>query len=172
MALVLENLNLQIAHFKNFREFIPNLNECCVTTIDTLLELGVLEVSTAFECAVANVGGHQVVSLSKGDLLRNGKYSDAKLSTVRTAKGGTYYGASIKGIYNKVGTLRVQVYERKQNKFYYFAIPRRAYSHISKLSNIEIPFELDGTPRRVPMRSVAMNWWRYEVKTFDEMAKK
>jgi hypothetical protein len=55
------------------------------------------------------------------------------------------------------------VYEREQDKFYYFRIPHRAYSHISSSSNIEIPFELDGTPRKVPMRPVKVNWWLYEV---------
>jgi hypothetical protein len=68
--------------------------------------------------------------------------------------------------------LRVQVYERKQNQFFYFAIPRRAYKNIPKTSNIEIPFELDGTPRRTPRRKVYVNWWRYEEDSWKDMALK
>jgi hypothetical protein len=172
MATKLENLQLEIAHFNNFKPYVPGAASLCDQTMQTLLEFGGLQVSTLFEHALAAVGGHTVVSLNKGDLLRNGKYSDAKLSSVRTSGRGKTYTAPVKSIHNKVGSLRVQVYERKQNKFYYFVIPRRAYIDVPKSSNIEIPFELDGTPRRVPCRAVYVNWWRYEVKTWEAMATK
>ena len=141
-------------------------------TVHKLLNMGILQVSTAFEHALAEAGDHEVVSLDRGDLYRDGAYSDAKLSSVRTSGYGKRYSAPVTNIFNKTGILRVQVYERKQGKFYYFAIPRRAYIDIPKTSNIEIPFELDGTPRRKPTRKVYVNWWRYEVKTWNEMAVK
>ncbi len=171
MATKIENLDLEIAHFDHFKERIPGYHACCGRTIRNLLELGIIQVSTAFEQALAEAGGHKVVSLDKGDLYRNGAYSDAKLSSVRTSGYGKQYGAPVTNIFNKTGTLRVQVYERKQNRFFYFAIPRRAYIEVPKTSNIEIPFELDGTPRRKPTRKVYVNWWRYEVKTWEDMAK-
>lgn len=172
MATKLQNLDLEIAHFQNCRQHIPRVNELCQTTIDRMLELGTLQISTWFEHAVAYRGGHTVVSLDKGDLLRNNKYSDAKLSTVRTSSRGKLYSAPVTNIFNKVGTLRVQVYERIQNRFYYFAIPRSAYKQIPKTSNIDIPFEKDGTPRRKPKREVKVNWWNYETKSFEDMANK
>ena len=170
MATKIENLDLEIAHFDHFKDRIPGYNACCEQTVRNLLELGIIQVSTAFEQALAQAGGHKVVSLDKGDLYREGAYSDAKLSTVRTSGYGKRYSAPVTNIFNKTGTLRVQVYERKQGRFYYFAIPRRAYIEIPKTSNLEIPFELDGTPRRKPARKVYVNWWRYEVKTWLEMA--
>ena len=172
MATKLENLDLEIAHFLHFVDRVPGMKACCRDTVKHLLELGVLQVSTAFEHALAQTGGHRVVSEDRGDLYRLGKYSDAKLSTVRTYSYGRGYSAPVTSIYNKTGTLRVQVYERKQDRFYYFAIPRRAYIDVPKSSNIEIPFELDGTPRRTPKREARVNWWRYEVSSWQEMAQK
>jgi hypothetical protein len=165
-----QNIELETAHFEHFLDKIPGIGQQCRTTIQYLLKLGILQVSTAFEQALANVGEHEVVGLDKGDLYKNGKYSDAKLSTVRTHNYGKAYCAPVMSIFNKTGTLRVQVYERKQNKFYYFAIPRRAYIHIPKTSNIDIPFQKDGTPRLTNRSTV--NWWKYKVDTWEEMALK
>ena len=172
MATKLENLHLELAHFDHFKSRVPGFDKVCNKTIEAIAQLGGLQISTLFEQALAITGGHQVVSLDRGDLYRDGSYSDAKLSSVRTSGYGQSYTAPVTRIFNKTGTLRVQVYERKQNRFFYFAIPRRAYIGVPKSSNIEIPFELDGTPRRVPMRKVYVNWWRYEVKTWEEMAVK
>lgn len=170
MATKIENQDLEVAHFNHFKHNIVGFNQLNESTVKCLLDMGVIQVSTAFERALADKGGHKLVSMDKGDLYRDGAYSDAKLSTVRTSGYGKQYSAPVTNIFNKTGTLRVQVYERKQNKFFYFAIPRRAYIEIPKSSNIEIPFELDGTPRRVPKRKVYVNWWRYEVKSWNEMA--
>lgn len=172
MATKLENLDLQIAHFNNFISQLPGIDQHCKDTVTYLLKLGIIEVSTAFEQVLGNIGGHAVVSKDKGDLYRNGKYSDAKLATVRTSGYGKSYRAPVTNIHGKTGVLRVQVYERKQNKFYYFAFPRHTYKDIPKSSNIDIPFELDGTPRRVPLRSVFVNWWKYEVPSLEIVAKK
>ena len=172
MATKMEHLLLETAHFNHFKERIPKFSELDERTVQALLELGVLQVSTAFEHALAHIGLHQVVSLDKGDLYRNGSYSDAKLSSVRTSGYGKQYSAPVTNIFNKTGTLRVQVYERKQNKFYYFAIPRRAYIDVPCSSNIEIPFEMNGDPRRVPRRRVYVNWWKYEVASWELMASK
>ena len=172
MATRLELLDLEVKHFLHFIDRIPGMNTCCKDTVKHLLELGVLQVSTAFEHALAQEGGHKVVSQDRGDLYRTGAYSDAKLSSVRTSGYGKKYSAQVSSIHNKTGVLRVQVYERKQDRFYYFAIPRRAYIDVPRTSNIEIPFELDGIPRRKPKRAVYVNWWRYEVQTWMEMAAK
>jgi len=165
MATKLENINLEIAHFKNFEKHIPNSDKFCCSTINTLLETGLIQVSTAFEHALANVGGLTVTSKDTEDLSDG---SDGKLSTVRHHRIGKSYDAPVTNIAGKTGTLRVQVYERKNNQFYYFCIPHDAYSHISRTSNIEIPFELDGTPRRISKSKV--NWWNYEVESFEKLS--
>lgn len=170
MATKLENLDLEIAHFEQFRQHLPRADEMCPQTVKILIELGMLQVSTAFEHVLATLGNTSVISEDHADLA-NG--DDGKLATVRTCSSGTCYSAPVTGTKNKTGALRVQVFERKQNKFYYFVIPFEAHSQIKGASNIEIPFELDGTPRRVPKRKkVLPNWWDSEVKNLDEVGTK
>ena len=168
MATKLENLDLEKAHFNHFKKHVPGMKKCCKKTVKTLLDLGVLQVSTAFEQAIASVSGNIVVSTDTADISDG---SDAKMCSVRTSGYGKRYSAPVTNITGKTGVLRVQVFERKQNKFYYFAVPHDAYKHIAKTSNIEIPFEIDGTPRIVPSRPVIQNWWNYEVKSFKKMCK-
>lgn len=90
--------------------------------------------------------------------------SDAKLISVRTSSKGKAYSAPITNIHQKRGLLRVVCYERKQDKFYFFLIPYESYKHIPKTSNIEIPFDLTGDPRR--KNKCKTNWWNYEQTTF------
>ncbi len=92
--------------------------------------------------------------------------SDAKSASARWH--GTSYGAPISDVFNKKGLLRCVVYERLQDKFYYFLIPHKAYENISKSSNIEIPFNLDGSPKRNPTARSLRNvdWWQFEVPDF------
>lgn len=172
MATKIEFLHLEIKHFLNFADKMPDAATWCKDTLESLLNQGFIQVSTVFEHAIAHVGGHKVISLDAADIddgTPGG--SDAKLATVRTSSYGKRYGAPVTSVSGKTGTLRVQVYERKQDKFYYFLIPNEAYKHIPKTSNIEIPFELDGTPRRQPRGRYIQNWWDYEVDTFEEMCK-
>jgi len=168
MATKLENLELEIAHYKNFEKHIPNSDKFCCSTVDMLLQSGLIQVSTAFEHALANLGGLTVTSKNTEDLSDG---SDAKLSTVRVHRSGKSYNAPVSNISGKTGILRVQVYERKTNQFYYFCIPRAAYEHIPPAGNIEISFELDGSPKKTPSRTVKQNWWDYEVSSFEELSK-
>ena len=160
MATKLENLELEVAHFNNISKYLPKSRNCCKKTMQYLLQLGLIQVSTAFEQALAHRLGTTVVSQDTHDL-SNG--ADAKLSSARTCSSGRVYAAPVTNIAGKTGNLLVQVYERKQNKFYYFDIPRRKYKHITATSNIEIPFEMDGTPRR--KNRAVVNWWKCEVPT-------
>lgn len=168
MATKLENLHLEIKHCNNFRKWIPDYNVTFTDKeLDVFLNIGALQVSTLFELAVANIGGFTVVSEDAND---GSDGSEMKLSSVRTCSYGTVYSAPVTNIKNKTGTLRVQVYERKQDKFYYFLIPHWAHEQVGHKSNIEIPFELDGTPRKKPLgRKKLPNWWDFQVNSFVEV---
>ena len=165
MATKLKNLPLEFAHFNMLRQYDSLYNDLCNETVDKLLHIGLIQVSTAFENAIANVTGEKVISEDHADLSCG---SDAKLSTVRTSSNGGQYSAPVTGIHNKTGDLLVQVYERKQDKFYFFRIPYTAYCHIPESSNIEIPFDLDGTPRRKNKCRV-IDSWLYECPSFIDM---
>ena len=93
--------------------------------------------------------------------------SDAKASSVRWTSNGSNYAAPIKDIANKRGLLRCMVYERLKDKFYYFLIPYSAYQHIPVTSNIEIGFNLDGSPKRGPTQNTIVNWWDFNVPDFE-----
>lgn len=164
MATRMQNLNLEIAHFNQFRHYIPDYNNLDPYTVNSLLQSGVIEVSTAYETAIANYSGTTVVSYDHADLSCG---SDAKLSSARTCSYGTVYSAPVGGLYNKTGDLMVQVFERKHFTFYWFRFPNYTYQHIPKTSNIEIPFNLDGTPRRDNKKQI--NPWNYECSSFENM---
>jgi hypothetical protein len=174
MATKLENLDLEKAHFYNVYKHLPGADNWCLKTIEEVLNLGLLQVSTAFEQAIVHTGGHTLISEDCADIrCNNGEYADAKLCTVRTSSKGTKYSAPIFGHATKRGSLRVQVYERKLNNFYYFVIPEPAYKQVSKDSSLEIPFELDGTPRKIPLRAKSLpNWWDFETSNFELMCNK
>ena len=77
--------------------------------------------------------------------------------------------AVVKGVYNKKGGLLVQVYEPKQDRFFFFRIPRRAYAHISKNCGLRIWFNEDGSPKRDA--GTQSDIWRYQVSSFEAMCK-
>jgi len=142
-------------------------HKICRDTMLAFLKDGILQVSTIFEKISAHLAGCTVVQRDEADLC-NG--ADCKMVSVRTSGYGRLYRAPVTGTKNKTGTLYVYVYERKQAKHYYFAIPYSAHRQIAGLSNIEIPFELDGTPRRIPGRPLMLpNWWNFECASLEEM---
>lgn len=163
MATILENLDLEIKHFENVWKYLDT-EHLCKETVSWLLANGLIEVSSVFEKSISYISGATVISLNEADLSDG---SDAKLVSVRTSGYGKSYSAPVTGIYNKTGDLRVQCYERKLDQFYYFVIPYQVYKHIPKTSNIEIPFNLDGTPKRD--NKCRVNWWTWNVPTYEQM---
>lgn len=145
-----------------FSKILPITKFARKLLIDDVLQLGQLhEKAISVQCRLLRES-------TDGKDFNNG--DDAKLVSVRTSSYGTSYNAPVNGIYVKRGNLLVSVYERKQNNWFFFKIPYSAYGHISKTSNIEIPFELDGTPRRGNRCSI--NWWDFEVKSMKEFGTK
>lgn len=129
---------------------------------DDILSLGhMFEKAVSVQCGLIRESAHGY-DFANGD--------DAKLAVVRTSNYGTAYSAPVTKIHAKTGNLLVAVYERKQQKWYHFKIPHRAYKHIPSTSNIDIVFEMDGTPKRHNRQST--NWWNYEVPTFNDMVVK
>lgn len=165
MATLDIHLDLELAHFENFKKYIPGYAEWCPETVSQMLKLGIIQVSTAFEHALAKIGKFKVVSEAGRD---GSDGSDAKLSSVRLRAYGNAYSAYISNTKGKTGKLRVQVYERIHNKFYYFVIPHSLYQTVKYL---EIPFTLSGMPARVSNRCGKNKWWKCEVDTFNDLAK-
>jgi hypothetical protein len=162
MATTAAQIKYEIKHFNNFCKYLPGYQSMCQKTVNKLLHTGMIQVSTAFEHALAKVGKFKVVSESYRD---GSDGSDAKLVTSSFHRGKC--DAMVSNTKNKIGKLRVQVYEKHQDKFYYFVIPQ---SEHSKVTYLEIPFHEDGSPKRVTLHGNISKWWVYEVDTFKELA--
>ena len=157
MATKPQAIQSEVAHFTNFSKYLPHDNKVCKKTVMSYLYAGLIQVSTALEHAISYVAGNTVVNEDTHDISDG---SEVKLCTSRYHPELT---ANVSNMSGKKGKLRVHVYEQYTGKFYYFVIPPRAHK---KVKHLEIPFNLDGTPKRTN------HWWAYEVETFVELATK
>ena len=84
--------------------------------------------------------------------------TEHKYSTVRyeSANCGR---AQINGIKNKVGDIRIMVYEPVRGKNWYFRIPNSAYK---KVASLKVYFNLDGSPRDPIRIDSKINLWDYK----------
>lgn len=128
------------------------------------IEMALLSTGSLLEQAISSAKGLTRHATIGRDFVDG---SDAKSASVRWSSNSTSYSAQICAISNKKGLLRCVVYERLQDKFYYFLIPHRAYEDIPVTSNIEIPFNLDGSPRRNSKYCRRVDWWAFEVADFN-----
>jgi hypothetical protein len=171
----LSNLEFDIAYYMHLKSYLDKISGAsnlstplCYSTLEWMLTNGMVQVSTIFEQVMAVLTNGNVTSKDSHDL-SNG--ADCKLTTARFTNYKSHYKARVGDVYNKTGTLYVLCFEKLQKNFYYFAIPSDAYSKIPKSSNIEIPFETDGTPRRTPAGyRKYVNWWNYECESLEDMA--
>jgi len=126
----------------------------------------VISVGELAEKAIARVSGlQQQVKGHKGSDFHD--RSDSKYITVTYYRNNAW--ACLKRLENKIGTLRVCVYEPKTKINYYLLIPPRAYrAYKNKNNSAKIWFDLDGRPRS-PMRAGSRDLWRWRV-TADEWA--
>jgi hypothetical protein len=141
----------------------PNLTKVEYEMGYKMFNKGEIAVESMLENALSALGGPKKMSVHYMDFSDG---SDAKKSCTRTRNYGKNYDAQVSNIKKKVGDLRVVVYERKQKIFRFFFIP---YSEYRNMSSIEIPFNLDGTPKRVTRRGV-QKWWKFEVSSLQELA--
>ena len=92
--------------------------------------------------------------------------SDSKYVTVsyyQRKSGPLQAYACIGGIKNKVGALRVMVYEPKTGKNYFFLIPHRIYKpYIGKNDSLKIYFDTNGKPRRPTREGRRYDLWDYK----------
>ena len=117
-------------------------------------ELAWLKYEDLFEIAIAATNKRIKITCAHGEDWSAG--ADGKVSVVRHHSSGKSYTAGIPGCGNKKYVLAL-VYERIQDRFYYFAFP-------SWMREYSIPFHLDGEPKR------ANYMWDYEVKSWSQLA--
>ena len=108
MATTYNGISIEMKHFNQIRRYVPRISEMDQRTLDILIEMGALQVSTLLELAIANVGDLDVISADAHDLSDG---SEVKMATVRNHRRGTSYGAMISNTKNKTGLVRAQVME-------------------------------------------------------------
>lgn len=74
---------------------------------------------------------------------------------------------AITGLKNKIGLIRAVCYSKEQDKFYFFAIPHKAYKGMAR-----VDVSLDHSygykePQGIPKGK----WTRYQLKSFDALAR-
>lgn len=92
--------------------------------------------------------------------------SDSKYVTVHhyeTRTGAISSYATVAGIKNKIGMLRVMAHEPKTNKNYYFKVPYDVYEPYTGANDtIKIWFDSDGNPRRPTRNTRGYDLWDYQ----------
>ena len=73
---------------------------------------------------------------------------------------------AITNLKNKTGVIRALCYSREQDKFYFFAIPYKAYNGINR---IDIMLD-QSTGYRAPVGIPKGKWARYQVESFERLA--
>jgi hypothetical protein len=123
-----------------------------------------------------NIGELAEVAIQrKGKLKKNARNtkgsdfidkSDSKYVTVshyKTKLGNISSCAVIGGLRNKIGTLRVMVYEPLTDVNYFFKIPYRVYSPYTNADDsLKIWFNNDGSPREPIRSNIRYNLWDHE----------
>ena len=165
MATHINQIDSDIAHILNVKKHLQHTKYKDVTAED--IRAGGLARSTLVEIAVSACGGFAHTPENGRD---HGDGSDTKSITTRKRDNLSTYSANVSDTNNKTGLLRVQLYEKYSNKFYYFAIPYWAHSQAK--NDLEISFTKTGDPCRIPKTAKKIpNWWDFECDTFEEMCK-
>jgi hypothetical protein len=87
------------------------------------------------------------------DDLTEHKYSTVRYTSANCGR------AQITGIKNKVGDIRIMVYEPVQDKNWYFRIPNSVYN---KVATLKVYFNLDGSPRNPVRIDSKINLWKHK----------
>ncbi len=140
------------------------------------VSMGLIQRDRVVEMAIAKVGGHSIVSINGQDFCDG---SDAKsvVSAARNnniARGKWMNTFAVRRVQSKTGPLRIVAYNKYQDRFHYFFIPRAAYQHLK--GQLEICIEdytlWSGQPTFTGIPNTSRKWWNYECRTFEEMCKK
>lgn len=141
-------------------------------SLTEFVAMGLVQRDRLVEMAIANVGGHKIVSINGQDFC-DGSDSKSVVSTARNndIKRGRWTNSfSVKKIRNKTGPLRIVAYNKMLDNFQYFFVPFDAYKHLTAQLDIIIEsYVTDNTPTFTGNINVYSKWWDYECNSFEEM---
>jgi len=148
---------VQMSFSRYYRNELFTLEEA----IDFLWQRNLINVGELAEHAISRNG-----NLKKQNKCQKGydfdDKSDSKYTQVYHYKSASY--ATVAGIKNKIGTLRVMVHEPVTNKNYYFKVPYKVYKPYTNAAggdSLKIWFDRNGHPRS-PTQNKRPDLWKYK----------
>jgi hypothetical protein len=160
---------------RKFFEFLapwrwPNVSPLELNLYRELVETGELQIESVLENALAqnSNGTYQRISENGRDGTDN---SDAKKATSQfrnnnVAKNLWMNSFKITSLGNKIGLIRALCYSREQARFYFFAIPHKAYTGLK-----EVEIILDTSTGYVQPKGIPQGKWaKYQVDDFKTLA--
>jgi hypothetical protein len=162
---------------KRIKEFlISKIKESNTNLGLPLDELVVLNYEDLFELAVACVNKSICITLGAKkdyDDFSDAKFAISQFRNNNKSRGTWTNSISIKGSYEKEGSLRICAYNQLADTFHFFFIPHIEFQHISKTGVIEIIIEqVNGYHHEPDFAGVPKyhrKWWEWEADTFEEM---
>ena len=148
----------------------PNYSPEQIKLLRKQVEYGIIQIETMLENALAKCSkkAYKRIAEAYRDFCDN---SDSKKSISQFRNNNIKRDAwmnsfAISGLKNKIGLIRAVCYSKEQNKFYFFAIPHKAYKGRNRIDII-----LDtSSGYREPCGIPKGKWTRYMVPTFDALA--
>lgn len=174
MATTDEYVQYDIRFFEEFAKYL-DFDETDMSSLRKAVEMGLIQRERLVELAISKVGNIAMDSTSGQDLADT---TDVKtvVSGIRNnnkRKGEWTHSFAVRKVASKNGPLRVVAYNKLLDKFHYFFIPHEAYQHCSY--TVEIIVErvsgLFSEPNFKGMPKTTLQWWQYEVQSFEDMCK-
>lgn len=148
----------------------PDKGEMQIQAYRELVEDGDLQIETLLENALVKTcrGAYTRVAETARDFCDGGdaKKSVSQFRNNDIARDHWMNSFAITNLKNKTGVIRALCYSREQDKFYFFAIPHKAYRGMAR---IDIMLD-NSTGWSKPIGIPKGKWTRYMIPTFERLA--
>lgn len=148
----------------------PDKGEKQIQAYRELVEDGDLQIETLLENALVKTcrGAYTRVAETARDFCDGGdaKKSVSQFRNNDIARDHWMNSFAITNLKNKTGVIRALCYSREQDKFYFFAIPHKAYRGMAR---IDIMLD-NSTGWSKPIGIPKGKWTRYMIPTFEQLA--
>ena len=149
----------------------PDKSKKQIQAYRELVADGDLQIETVLENALVKASGGKYTRVAEivRDFCDGGdaKKSSSQFRNNDIGRDHWMNSFAITNLKNKTGVIRALCYSKQQDKFYFFAIPYKAYKGMNRIDII-----LDNsTGYRDPVGIPKGKWTRYQVESFERLAR-
>jgi hypothetical protein len=148
----------------------PNYTKSQIKLLRQQVEHGIIQIETMLENALAKCSKNSYKRIAEAyrDFCDD---SDAKKVTSSFRNNNIVLDQwtnsfAVSGLKNKIGLIRAVCYSKEQDKFYFFAIPHKAYKGMNRIDIILDTSYGYRKPQGIPKGK----WIRYKVDNFNVLA--